>query len=117
MKKGVIFVIIFLIPFIFAGLPSQKKVKEISRAIWEGKIDVGTEYDMEPGQRWHNIHSEVLKIDCSDCHIEKYDNDYLYQRRYKVPVRDAPGVVKREVCLKCHREGGPTGMELYGKSK
>jgi|Deesub1362A_J573_1020465.scaffolds.fasta_scaffold00006_328 hypothetical protein len=115
MKKSLKFSMVFLIPFIFASLPKSNKVKEIAKDIKQGKIDVGEEYGMEPGKRWHKIHSEILEIDCDDCHIEKYDDNYIYQRKNKVPVRGAPGVVKSELCLECHRKGGPAKTELYGK--
>ena len=113
-----------LIPALVLSLGCMKKeveivkgkdIAKIAKDIKEGKINPGGEYGMEMDQRWHNIHSEILEIECEKCHIEKYPNDYLYQRRYKVPVRDAPGVVKREICLECHGVKGPAVTKLYGK--
>ncbi len=95
-------------------LSKEKKVAIISKEIKEGKIDVGEEYGMEIGQRWHNIHSEILEMKCSECHKVKFPNDYIYQRRYKVPVRDAPGVVMRELCIECHSKKGAAITKLYG---
>jgi len=92
-----------------------KNIKKIASDIKRGTINPGKEYGMEIGKRWHNIHSEILEIGCGKCHIEAYPDDYLYQRKYKVPVRDAPGVVRREICLECHKKGGPAETELYGK--
>lgn len=92
---------------------NKKEIEKIAREIKEGKIDAGKETGMEPGERWHNIHSEILKIECSYCHKEKYPENYLYQRKYKVPEREAPGVVMRELCIECHSEKGPAITKLY----
>jgi hypothetical protein len=102
--------LIFLLTvIIFSGTD----VKKVAEDIKKGKIDVGGEYGMEIGQRYHKIHSEILGIDCEKCHIEKYEENYLYQRKYKLPEGDAPGVVKREVCIKCHKLKGPASLKLY----
>ena len=85
---------------------------ETAEMIRSGEIDVGNEYGMEIGKRWHNIHAEVLGLRCRYCHIPSYASDYLYQRKYKVPVRGAPGVVDRGICLGCHKQNGPA-RELY----
>lgn len=108
---------LFIIPFILATFPSDKKVKEVAKNIKKGKIKLEEEVGLDPDKRWHTIHSELLEIDCESCHIEKYEENYLYQRKYKVPVEDAPGVVKREVCITCHREDGPALTKLYGKEE
>ncbi|WP_457556259.1 hypothetical protein [Candidatus Pyrohabitans sp.] len=112
---------------LFAACAQKPETKEVVREVekevpvnlWEtaekirsGEIDVGEEYGMELGKRWHNIHAEVLGLKCSYCHISGYADDFLYQRRYKLPVRDAPGVVDRAICLGCHKQNGPA-RELY----
>ena len=97
----------------------EEKIKilslaEIAEKIRKGEIDVGKEYGMELGKRYHNIHVNVLGLKCKTCHVaKKYAPDYIYQRKYKVPVRGAPGVVDRAVCLGCHKKGG-IARELYG---
>lgn len=106
---------LFIISFILTTFPSDKKVKEIAKNIKKGKIKLEEEAGLDFDKRWHKIHSELLEIDCESCHIEKYEENYLYQRKYKVPVEDAPGVVKREVCFKCHSKEGPASTKLYAK--
>lgn len=86
---------------------------ELAEKIRKGEIDVGNVYSMKPGARYHNIHANVLGLDCTTCHVaNKYPDDYLYQRKYKLPIRGAPGVVDRAVCLGCHTKGG-IAHELY----
>jgi len=89
-------------------------LKDTAEAIAAGEVDVGEEYGMEDGQRYHTIHQEVLGLKCSSCHVDAYADDYVYQRRYKVPVRDAPGPVDRGLCLGCHKENGVAETKLYG---
>ncbi len=115
--------------FLFAACTQKPEVeevvkekvveKEVPMNLWDtaekirsGEIDVGKEYGMELGKRWHNIHAEVLGLKCSYCHISSYADDFLYQRKYKLPVRGAPGVVDRAICTGCHKQGGPA-RELY----
>jgi len=110
MKKFYNFIIF---PLIFWIIFTKVDVKKIAKDIKEGKIELGNEFGMEIGERYHKIHSEILGMDCENCHIERYEENYLYQRKYKVPVRDAPGVVKREICIKCHSSKGPASTKLY----
>lgn len=93
--------------------------KEVPMNLWDtaekirkGEIDVGKEYGMELGKRWHKIHADVLGLKCNYCHISSYADDFIYQRKYKLPVRGAPGVVDRAICLGCHKQNGPA-RELY----
>ncbi len=82
-------------------------LREIAEKIRNGEIDVGNDYTMSLNGRFHRIHNKVLGLDCSACHVSSsYAKDFLYQRKYKVPIRGAPGVVDRGVCLGCHKEGG-----------
>ncbi len=69
---------------------------------------------LEIGQRYHNIHTMQVGLECSNCHISEYAPDYVYQRKYKLPVRGAPGPVDRGICLGCHKENGPTSKKFYG---
>ena len=116
-KNTIIFIILILLTstgLLFAG---KINFGWTTKAIEEGKIDVGTVPDMDYGNRYHNIHTEVLGLDCTSCHINKYADDYLYQRKYKLPVRDMPGPVDRGACLSCHREGGVAKTILYGSAE
>lgn len=89
-------------------------LKELAEKIRTGEIDVGNDYSMALNGRYHTIHNKVLGLDCSSCHVAgNYSEDYLYQRKYKVPIRGAPGVVDRGACLGCHKEGG-IASELFG---
>ncbi len=81
-------------------------LKDLAEKIRNGEIDVGNDYSMTLNGRFHKIHVNVLGMSCTTCHISYYAKDYLYERKYKVPVRGAPGVVDRGVCLGCHKEGG-----------
>lgn len=94
---------------------------DIAEAIREGKINVGTEYGMEPGERFHNIHAKTLGLSCTMCHKGKeYPADYLYinfDRVYEEVNEGMPGVVDRSVCLACHKVGGPAStfyQSYYG---
>lgn len=116
---------------LFAACAQQPEVKEAAKEkvvekevpinlpdtakkIASGEVDVGSEFGMEIGQRYHTIHVDTLGLACTTCHISGYADDYIYQRKYKVPVRGAPGVVDRGVCLGCHKENGPAVTALYG---
>jgi hypothetical protein len=85
-----------------------------AQAIQKGEIDVGEAFGMELGKRFHTIHPAKLGFQCETCHISSYASDYIYQRKYKVPVRGAPGPVDRGACLACHKETGPAETKLYG---
>jgi hypothetical protein len=87
---------------------------ETAEKIVTGEIDVGKEFGMEIGKRYHTIHADILSLECTMCHISQYDPDYMYQRKYKLPMRGAPGPVDRGVCLGCHKENGPAKTKLYG---
>jgi hypothetical protein len=88
-------------------------LRRLAEMIRNGTIDVGTEYSMNITGRYHTIHG-VLGSDCATCHVApQYDDDYLYQRKYKEPDLNDSGIVDRGRCLSCHKEGG-TASELYG---
>lgn len=116
-KKMVIMAVFILLGAGFILFAGKVDIQSTSKAIEEGQIDVGTVPDMELGNRYHNIHNEVLAMDCMSCHISDYSDDYLYQRKYKIPVRGMPGPVDRGACLSCHREGGMAKTVLYGSAE
>ncbi len=113
--------------FLFAACAQKPEVEEkviekevpmnlpdTAKKIAAGEIEVGEEFGMEIGQRYHTIHADTLGLACTTCHVKSYADDYIYQRKYKVPVRGAPGPVDRGVCLGCHKENGPAATSLYG---
>ncbi len=86
---------------------------ELAEAIRSGEIDVGDDYTMSFMGRYHTIHTRELGIDCSACHTaDEYEEAYIYQRKFEVPVGGAPGVVDRETCYGCHKENS-VAQELY----
>ena len=90
-------------------------LRDIAEKIRNGEIDVGNDYTMTLDGRFHRIHNKVLGLDCAACHVSSYAKDFLYQRKYKVPIRSAPGVVDRGICLGCHKEGG-IATPWYGRA-
>ncbi len=103
----------FVLLLFSIGYPQEfKSLEDIAKLIREGKIKVGKDYTMSFGGRFHNIHTKVIGMDCSACHLNKYPKDFLYIRRYKVPVRGAPGVVDRSMCISCHK-GGKVATQWY----
>ena len=91
-----------------------QNIHDTAKKISSGEIDVGNKPGMKLGERYHNIHADTLGLKCTTCHISEYAPDYIYQRKYKVPVRGAPGVVDRGACLACHKQNGPAMTKLYG---
>lgn len=89
-------------------------LRQIAKAIAEGKIKVGVVPDTEIGNRYHNIHNEVLGLECESCHISKQAPDSLLITRDQPPAEGAPGVIDRGSCLSCHKENGPAATKLYG---
>ncbi len=76
----------------------------LSRDIQEGKIDVGEEFGMEPGQRFHTIHVDTIGFACTQCHVQ----DAPYE--LAEPIAGSPGLVDRRVCLGCHVSGPATNL-------
>ena len=88
-------------------------LKSLAEMIRDGTIDVGTSYSMNLTDRFHTIHG-VVGSDCATCHVApQYDDEYLYQRKYKEPDLNDYGIVDRGRCLSCHKDGG-AASELYG---
>ena len=94
-----------------ATLPAT--LPETANAIAEGTINVGNEYGLAPDQRYHNIHTTVLGLECATCHITKVDATNRVVSAWKVSPR-APGPVDQRGCLGCHNAG--PGNDLYGFS-
>lgn len=83
----------------------------IAEQIRSGAIDVGDEYSIEPGGRFHTIHARTLDMDCETCHVEEMSE---VQAMFYVQgdTESRSGAVAREVCLVCHQGGEAT--EFYG---
>lgn len=86
---------------------------ETAQAIRDGSIDVGDEYGLAPGQRYHTIHNTVLGIACAACHqLGTLDTDQVVFTAQDVSAA-ALGPVDKNSCLGCHTPAGPA-HELYG---
>lgn len=91
---------------------------ELAEAIRSGKINVGNKYGLALGERYHNIHVNVLGLSCTTCHKGNAPSkDYIYINIDRVIARmtnrGMPGPVDRAVCLACHKEGG-IATKFYG---
>jgi hypothetical protein len=85
----------------------------LAEKIKNGEIDVGTEYGLALGQRYHNIHATVLGLECTTCHMgEMTTQQEVFSAQDVSP--QAPGPVDRRGCLGCHRAG--PGSNIYGSS-
>jgi hypothetical protein len=80
-------------------------LSELAKQIRNGEIDVGAEYGMALDQRFHQIHSTTLGMECTRCHVTKAPLEIA------PPPSDSPGPIDRRVCLGCHVTG--PASELY----
>ncbi|GMR09281.1 MAG: hypothetical protein BMS9Abin28_0099 [Anaerolineae bacterium] len=91
--------------------PTEKDpIAILAAGILSGEIDVGEEFSMSPGGRYHKIHATVLEIECTTCHktdIPSEEAVFFDQNRSP----SAPGPVDRGFCLECHQSG--PSSELY----
>jgi len=81
---------------------SAVSLSTLAQSIQDGEIDVGDEYGMAQGQRFHNIHAEVVDMKCTQCHVQEAPLEVAQ------PINltgEAPGQVDRRVCLGCHLNG------------
>lgn len=67
---------------------------------------------LEPKGRYHTVHAQKMKLDCTDCHGDGA-NDVLFLRTGEFQGKDGP--VNREVCLGCHK--APKQPAWYGAAK
>lgn len=97
------------------ALAEDRDLQETAKAIRDGKIDVGKQYDMHKTKgRYHLIHSETLGLECESCHVApKFAPDYLLLNRDNAEAKAAghgkgqkAGVLDRSVCLGCHKTNG-----------
>jgi hypothetical protein len=103
----------------FAGHSQEQaaNLTDVGKALRDGKIDVGTVYSVDAKiGRYHNIHSDVLGLDCGSCHFgDNYQADYLLVGKDKPYVKRSKGRYDRTGCLGCHRNGGE-GTAYYGNN-
>ncbi len=86
---------------------SAVSLSALAKSIQDGEIDVGNEYGMAEDQRFHVIHSDVIGMRCTQCHVQ----EALLEVAMPANVSDeAPGQVDRRVCLGCHLTGPATKL-------
>lgn len=90
-------------------------LEETVKAIQEGKIDVGKDYGMATGQRYHNIHANVLKLECANCHISGQPNPTQTVFNAQDVSPQAPAPVDKQACLVCHSTG--PAKAVYGSGQ
>lgn len=96
-------------PFVAVGQEERELLLEgLSEQILEGEIEVGKELSMDYKRgRYHEIHVDVIGLDCHTCHYGKeYQPGYLLVRKYKILRKRAKGQYHRVVCLACHQQEG-----------
>lgn len=74
----------------------------LAQKLRQGEIDVGQEYGMMPGQRFHNIHAKTIGMQCGQCHVAEAPLELATPSPY------APAPVDRRICLGCHMNGPAT---------
>lgn len=86
----------------------------LAEEIRKGQIDVGKQYGMAPDLRFHKVHSDVLALECSACHADKFPAGAgIFALPPAVDVsKDSPSPIDRRVCLGCHVEG--IARKVYG---
>lgn len=75
---------------------------DLARSIRNREIDVGDEYGMAEDQRFHVIHSDVIGMMCTQCHVEEAPLEMAQVLNISA---EAPGPADRRVCLGCHLTG------------
>ncbi|MFQ5803266.1 MAG: hypothetical protein ACE5JQ_10260 [Candidatus Methylomirabilales bacterium] len=99
----------------FISLPT------VAEKIRKGEIDVGGKaykaYGLAEDQRFHRIHTEILGLECANCHgRELHPSVAAFTAPPAVDVSpEAPGLVDRRLCLGCHLAG--PGRHFYGPGK
>lgn len=62
---------------------------------------------MKPGERYHDIHTDKLKLKCELCHSKVIGT-------YYDPLAQISNAADKRACLSCHKEG--TVQPFYGES-
>jgi hypothetical protein len=90
---------------------SAERVSEVAKGVSSGSIDVGTQYGLQPNERYHRIHATELALACTTCHLTSADTEQsVFGDQNTSP--SAPGPVDRQVCRECHQDGAATAF--YG---
>jgi len=86
---------------------SVVSLSDLAKSIQDGEIDVGDEFGMAEDQRFHVIHSDVVDMKCTQCHVQEAPLEVAQP----LSISDeAPGPVDRRVCLGCHLTGPATKL-------
>lgn len=87
--------------------------RALAEAIQKGEIDVGDEFGLAVGKRWHEIHPVVVGLLCITCHAPEFTpRELIFSDRDVSP--QAPGPVDRRACLGCHGAGPATNLYALG---
>lgn len=82
--------------------------------IREGDIDIGKDYTVKVGGRFHHVHAKLMAIECGSCHAGvSFPKDLQYLRREEFPIAAYPGAVDRGICLGCHRGVAGVATPFY----
>jgi hypothetical protein len=85
----------------------------LAEAIRSGEVDVGDEYGMGLDQRYHKIHSDVLGIECLNCHASELTRgDAVFFDQDTSPM--SSGLVDRGSCRGCHGAGSASAIYAAG---
>jgi hypothetical protein len=86
---------------------SAMSLSALAKSIQDGEIDVGDEFGMAEDQRFHVIHSDVVDMSCTQCHVQEAPLEVAQPLNIS---DEAPGPVDRRVCLGCHLTGPATKL-------
>ena len=86
---------------------SAVSLSDLAKSIQDGEIDVGDEFGMAEDQRFHVIHSDVVDMSCTQCHVQEAPLEVAQPLNIS---DEAPGPVDRRVCLGCHLTGPATKL-------
>ncbi len=92
------------------GGGAEMNLTETADAIRSGEIDVGDDYGLDVGKRFHEIHTTALGLGCETCHGDGVSRDTTLAAWNESP--QSPGPVDRRGCLGCH--SGGLGNAIYG---
>lgn len=95
--------------------PGAAGISELAEKIRKGEVDVGREYGVELGKRFHNIHAETLKLPCNFCHKNEMNTeDLLYTREYRAREGAPAPYLDVDACIACHQRQG-IARELFSR--
>jgi hypothetical protein len=121
MNRLILLTVLLAVPLAGVAADPQKrgpKLENISQKILNGEIKVGGKLSMDEKQgRYHEIHVDIIGLDCHTCHYgKKYQDDYLLLRKDETLRDRAKGQVTRETCIACHQEEGMATVFYKGRS-